>query len=199
MPTTRRPTAAQRARHAAASAALVRRVVEEACNRGDLAILDELLAVSTPMCPRDPLRRLPALLAAFQAAVPDARWAILEQVAEGETVVTRLSVQGSFSGPLVGLAPPGRPATLTGVAISRFAAGRLEALWLQADLLGLLEQLGVLPPLDLAQAVTMAQVRRAGALLVDEPARCASLGREEGSEEAPMGASNGEAMRDERA
>jgi predicted ester cyclase len=182
MTTTRRPTAAQRARHAAASAALVRRVVEEACNQGDLAILDELLATTTPVGPLDPLGRLSALLAAFRAAVPDARWAILELVAEGETVVTRLEVRGRFSGPLVGLAPPGRPATLTGVAISRFAAGRLVGLWLQADLLGLLEQLGVLPPLGLAQAVTMAQVRRAGAALADEPARRASLSRDDGSE-----------------
>ena len=72
-------------------------------------------------------------------------------------------LQGTFSGRLLGLAPPGRPATLTGVAISRFAEGRLVALWLQADLLGLLVQLGVLPPLDLAQAVAMARVLRTGA------------------------------------
>ena len=168
MPTMRRPTAAQQARRAAASAALVRRVVEEACNRGELAILEELLAMSTCCDPLDQRGRLPELLAAFRAAVPDARWAILELVAEGETVVTRLQVQGSFSGPLVGLAPPGRPATLTGVAISRFAAGRLVGLWLQADLLSLLEQLAVLPPLGLAQAVTMAQVLHAGALLAGE-------------------------------
>jgi len=66
--------------------------------------------------------------------------------------------------------PPGWPATLTGVAICRFAQGRLVELWLQADLLGLLVQLGVLPPLDLTRAVAMAQVARAGALLAAEPA-----------------------------
>ena len=70
--------------------------------------------------------------------------------------------------PLLGLAPPGRPATLTGVAICRFASGRLEDLWLQADLLGLLEQLDVLPPLGLTQAAAAARVRRAGALLAGE-------------------------------
>lgn len=75
--------------------------------------------------------------------MPDARWTITEQISAGETVVTRLSVAGAFSGPLLGLAPPGRPATLTGVALSRFAEGRLVDLWLQADLLGLLTQLGV--------------------------------------------------------
>jgi predicted ester cyclase len=110
------------------------------------------------------------VLAEFSAAVPDAHWRIVEQVAERNTVVTRLSVRGTFSGALVGLAPPGRPATLTGVAISRFARGRLVDVWLQADLLGLLQQLRVLPPLDLAQAVTMARVLRVGDLLAEGPA-----------------------------
>jgi hypothetical protein len=181
MTMTRRQSAAQRERHAAAIATVVRRVVEDACNRGDLAVLDEVLAplagpgdhararlglaVDPPM--RGCLREL---LAAFQAAVPDARWAILELVAEGETVVARLEVRGSFSGPLVRLAPPGRPATLTGVAICRFAGVHLVGLWLQADLLGLLEQLGVMPPLGLAQAVTVAQVLQAGAALTQGPA-----------------------------
>ncbi len=154
------------------NAACVRRLVEEACNEGNLAVLATVLAPASATAGAD----VPAwaglrnLLAAFRAAVPDARWTIVEQISQRHTVVTRLVVQGTFSGPLLGLAPPGRPATLTGVAISRFAGGRLVELWLQADLLGLLVQVGVLPPLDLAQAVAMAQVARAGALLAGQPA-----------------------------
>ncbi len=149
--------------------AWVRRLVDEACNRGNLAALDEVLA--RPDGPAEEqitaaaVTRLGPLLAEFRAAVPDARWTIVEQIAQANTVVTRLTVQGTFSGPLVGLAPPGRAATLTGVAISRFAAGRLVDLRLQADLLGLLQQLGVLPPLELTQALTMARVARVGELL----------------------------------
>jgi hypothetical protein len=192
-----RQTAAAREARATAAAALVRRVVE-ACNSGNLAVLDAVLgppggdgAADHPG-PRHsaaapagvpPLQgRLREHLAAFQRAVPDGHWTIIEQVAQDDTVASRLTVRGTFAGALVGLAPPGRPATLTGVAISRFAEGRLVGLWLQADLLGLLEQLGVLLPLSLTQAVTLAQVRRAGAALVDEPARGASPGRDEGSE-----------------
>ncbi len=155
-----------------AHGAIVRRLVEEACNSGNLAILDDALAPSTVSgdggaadAAGDAAGRLRSLLAAFRAAAPDARWTIEEQVAAGDTVATRLSVQGTFSGPLLGLAPPGRPATVTGVVISRFAEGRLVDLWLQADLLGLLQQLGVMPQLDLDQAVALAQVQQAGALL----------------------------------
>ena len=151
-----------------ALAGRVRRLVEEACNGGNLAALDAALPPPSPTDPAaadgragSPLRDY---LAAFRAAVPDARWTIVDQISQGSTVVTRLVVQGTFSGPLLGLAPPGRPATLTGVAIGRFTDGYLAELWLQADLLGLLVQLGVLPPLGLAQALTMARVQRAGAL-----------------------------------
>jgi len=141
-----------------APGALVRRLVEEACNDGNLAVLDEVLALPVAVgdgsAPDDPDgqnardapgdtvgQRLRPLLAAFRAAVPDAHWTITEQITAGDTVVTRLAVRGAFSGPLLGLAPPGRPATLTGVAICRFAGGGLVDVWLQADLLGLLQQL----------------------------------------------------------
>ena len=168
-------------RQADTPAAQVVRVLEEACNNGNLAALDALLPHPSPTDPAGSggslVARLPELLAAFRVAVPDARWTVMEQVAEGGTVITLLSVSGTFSGALVRLAPPGRPATVTGVLISHFAAGRMVDLRLQADLLGLLQQLGVLPPLDLARAVTMARVLRAGVLLAAEPAPRAPPGR----------------------
>ncbi|MGH2343742.1 MAG: ester cyclase [Chloroflexota bacterium] len=167
MPDARRPTHAQRARQAAAYAAYMRRLVEEACNEGNLAVLDEVtgLSIGSGAAALLPLRQR---LIEFRAAVPAARWTIVEQIAEGDAVVTRLSVRGTFSGPLVGLAPPGRAAIVTGVAIGRFSEGRLAGLWLQVDLLGLLQQLGVLPPLGIAKAVTMAQVSRIAALMTEE-------------------------------
>ncbi|MGH2388510.1 MAG: ester cyclase [Chloroflexota bacterium] len=149
--------------------ALVRRLVEEACNEGDLTVLDELLpsAASPDAPPRPNAARLRRSLLEFRAAVPDARWRIEEQIAERDRVMIRFSVRGTFSGALLGLAPPGRPATVRGVVIARFARGRLVDVWLQADLLGLLQQLRVLPALDLAQALTMANVLHAGTLLAD--------------------------------
>jgi len=162
---TPRTTHARKARQAAAHAAAFTRLVEAVCNRGDSAVLDEVFAPPSDGGADRPLRQQ---LAAFRAAVPDARWTIVQLVAADETVAARLEVRGTFSGPLVGLAPPGRAATLTGVAFARFGDGGLVELWLQADLLGFLQQLEVLPPLRLAQAVTLAQVLQAGALLADE-------------------------------
>jgi len=147
-----------------APAAIIRRLVEHACNGGDLAALDEALAPAGAGARGvGSVRNLREALAAFRAYVPDAHWTIVEQVAEGDTVVTRLRVRGAFAGPLLGLAPPGRPATLEGVAIARFVGACVADVWLQADLLGLLQQLDVLPSLDLSRALTLARVTQAGA------------------------------------
>lgn len=107
-----------------AAAALVRRLIEQVCNGGNLAALDAALAPSPRASDggdagERAVHRLRPLLAAFQDAVPDAHWTVEDQVASGDTVVTRLAVRGAFSGPLFGLAPPGRLATLTGVAFCR--------------------------------------------------------------------------------
>jgi hypothetical protein len=89
--------------------------------------------------------------------------------------------QGNLAVP----APPGRPATLTGVAFSRCVAGRLGDLRLKADLLGLLPQPGALlahrrspappraPPCARAGAAEERHARRPG-LVKTTVAACAS-------------------------
>ncbi len=71
-------------------------------------------------------------------------------------------MHGTFRGTLLGLAPPGRTATVTGVVITGFEGERIVRMWSQADLLGLLQQLAVMPRLHLVQAVAMAHMARVG-------------------------------------
>jgi predicted ester cyclase len=155
---------AQPVRRAGRPAAFVRRLVEEACNEGDLSILDELVpgSASVGAAAQPGAGRLRQVLPEFRAAVPDARWEILEQIATGNTVVTRLQVEGTHRSGLWGIAPTGRMATVTGVLSCRFARGRVVACWAQADLLGLLCQLGVLPAMELERVVAVARLLQTG-------------------------------------
>ncbi len=73
-------------------------MVIEACNHDSLAVLDELLL--------DDVEHFRQLVC-FRAAVTDEHWMIEEQIAQGETVVSRLCVEGHFSGPLLGRPLPG--------------------------------------------------------------------------------------------
>ncbi len=164
----RRDTTASRGPTARDNAALVQRLLEEACNAGHLDILDAVLAPddgtaqSAGLGAHGPDREvIKQALRLFRAAVPDARWTIQEQIATEDTVVTRLRVRGTHRGGLWGIAPTGRAATVTGILMSRFAQGRIVAHWAQVDLLSLLCQLGVLPAMDLEQMVSVARVLRA--------------------------------------
>ena len=146
----------------AAHKTLVRRFVDEAINRGNEEIVMEICAegavgVEGPESIRD-------LVLLYRKAVPDAHWTIEQQVAEGETVVTRFTARGTQRGALLGLAPAGKPMEVPGILISRLEGHKIALHWAQADLLGLLHQLGVMPDLALDRAVVVARVRQAGAL-----------------------------------
>jgi len=154
-------TAAQRARHKA----LVRQLVEEGVNHGHLEVVDAVLAPTyrAPLPDGSGPQSVKELLSLYRRAVPDAQWTIEEQIAEGDTVVTRFTARGTHQGPLWGLPATGKRVQVPGVLISRCRGEAIVAQWGQADVLGLLQQLGVMPPLALDQAVVVARVLRAGA------------------------------------
>jgi predicted ester cyclase len=157
----------QRERTDRENAELVQRLIEDVCNADDLDRLDTFLAPGygaseAAMPGSSGTDGIKQALRLFRVAVPDARWTILEQVAAGGTVVTRLQVEGTQRSGLWGIAPTGRMARVTGVLLCRFTHGRVVACWAQADLLGLLCQLGVLPAMDLERVVAVARVLQAG-------------------------------------
>ena len=145
---------------------LVRWFVDEAINRGNQEIVAEVCAdaadgsssgLGTPESVRD-------LVLLYREAVPDAHWTIEQQVAEGEMLVTRFTARGTHRGALLSLAPTGKPMQVPGVLISRLEGHKIVLHWAQADLLRLLQQLGVMPDLALDRAVVVARVLQAGAL-----------------------------------
>jgi steroid delta-isomerase-like uncharacterized protein len=130
--------------------ALIRRLFET-LNRGDLHALDELVAPdfvhcnpADPALPRGPegLRRL---YSRWLAAFPDGEQTIEDQLAEGDKVVTRWRFRGTQQGELFGIAPTRKAVEFTGIFIDRVADGRLVEHWDEADILGVLQQLGALP------------------------------------------------------
>jgi predicted ester cyclase len=89
----------------------------------------------------------------YRTAFPDMRLTIEDIVAEGETVMARWSCRGTHKGDLSGIAPTGKPFTISGVTIVRLANGKMVEGWVNWDALGLMQQLGVVPELAKAKAV----------------------------------------------
>jgi steroid delta-isomerase-like uncharacterized protein len=129
--------------------AKVRRIIEEAWNGGNLAVLDELVAANCVFHDSSTTFRGPEGIKQFvmmyRMAFPDVHFTIDDLIAEGERVVTRWTVTGTHKGELQGIAPTGKDVRVTGIVISRLAKGKVEEDWINFDALGLLQQLGMVP------------------------------------------------------
>jgi len=127
---------------------LNRRGIEEAINQRNQAIFDELFAPdfvwptpSTTLHGREPAR---AFLSIFFTAFPDGHFIIEDVIAEGDTVTSRLTFRGTHKGNFAGVAPTGKQVNVTEIAILRIANGKAVEQWTVLDMLGLMQQLGVL-------------------------------------------------------
>jgi len=84
---------------------------------------------------------------AFLTAFPNLEETIEDQVAESDKVATRLTFKGTHSGELMGIPPTGKQVTFTALAIDRLVDGKIADRWHLFDTLGMLQQLGVIPPM----------------------------------------------------
>lgn len=135
----------------AANKALIRRFFEEVWSTGDLSRRDAFLAEGYRghmAGAAQPIDRdgWTAWFQGFRAAFPDARFTVEDMVAEGDRVAARLTMRGTHLGPLNGVPPTGRTVVVSGMSLERVADGRSVEGWNENDALGLLQQLGVLPP-----------------------------------------------------
>jgi predicted ester cyclase len=72
---------------------------------------------------------------------------IEDMVAEGDKVAARFTARGIHKGVFMGLPPAGKPITMTGIETFRIENDKIAELWGEANLTGLMQQLGILPPL----------------------------------------------------
>ncbi len=69
-----------------------------------------------------------------------------EVIATGDRLAARFSMSGSHAATFLGVPATGRPYVLSGITILHFAGARVVERWSSTDMLGLLVQLGALPP-----------------------------------------------------
>ncbi len=128
--------------------ALVRREFAEIWNRGNLDAVDVLYAADFigHDAGSSQLIRGRAGLKEFFAeqrrALPDMHASVEDLVAEGDRVVVRWNTSGTQRGELLGVAPTGKPVTMTGISILRVADGKIAEEWTSWDALTVLQQLG---------------------------------------------------------
>ena len=128
-----------------------RRLYEEMFNKGDLAIVDDLVApdcvnheVPPGMNNRGPesARQVVMML---RTAFPDLHFTIEELVAEGDTVAGRVTMSGTHLGPFQGIPATGRSFEQAQTHFVHFREGKAIEHRAVRDDLGMMRQLGVIP------------------------------------------------------
>jgi predicted ester cyclase len=142
--------------------ALVRRFLEEVWNKGNVAVVDELMApnhvdhfdfpahIATPAEYQLSCVLTKQFVPRFRSVFPDLHFTVEFQVAEEDMVVTRATVRGTYTGEyrgrvFQGSPPTGQEVTWTQTLINRIADGKIVESWDNEDQLGWLQQIGALP------------------------------------------------------
>lgn len=142
--------------------ALARRGIEEVWNQGKLGVIDELYTANAtihdPNVPGGKIHGLDGVrqyVKTYRDSFPDLHIVIEDQIAEGDKVVTRWTATGTFKNEMMGIPATGKSATVAGVDVDRFQGGKVVESWGSYDMLGMLQQLGVIP--SMAPAGTAAK------------------------------------------
>ena len=124
------------------------RLLDDAWDAG-LDVLDELFADDhvyhdplTPHLPTGP-DGVRAAIDALLTTMPDGALTIDDSIEDADSLVARWTLTGTHTGQLMGMAPSGRVATISGVSIFRFRGDRIAETWVSYDALGLLDQFGL--------------------------------------------------------
>jgi steroid delta-isomerase-like uncharacterized protein len=140
--------------------AIVRRLYDEVWNKRKLDVVAQLISPSHALL--DPFvsgsqvgpelyrRRVLELASSF----PDLRFTLDDLIAEKDKVVVSWVISGTHKGEFMNIPPTGKKVSVEGITIHYVRDGKIldsNARW---DALGLLRQLGALPPLGHSKEAT---------------------------------------------
>lgn len=84
-------------------------------------------------------------IAMFEAAFPSYELLIDDMVAEGDTVAVRATFRGTHRGAFQGLQPTGNTVSVPVMLFYEIDGGKVSRHWMNADVMGLMQQLGAIP------------------------------------------------------
>jgi predicted ester cyclase len=140
-----------------ANKAVYRRMVEEIVNQGKFEVIDEIFHpdyldhVAPPGTPTGK-EGVQAIFTMFRTGFPDVKFHIDQMVGEGNYVATLVHGEGTQTGQFIEFPPSGKHAVWRSVGFFRVEDGLIREHWGIPDLLGLLIQIGIIPPPDAESA-----------------------------------------------
>ncbi|WP_332899451.1 ester cyclase [Haladaptatus sp. CMSO5] len=124
---------------------------DEVFNGRNYDLLDELVTddiiIHETSSPEDVKGReaFKAYLQMFHESFSDLKAIIEDQIVEGDKVVTRYTYEGTHDGEFMGMDATNRSAKISGIVINRMEGDKVAETWTNADFLGLMQQLELIP------------------------------------------------------
>ena len=84
-------------------------------------------------------------ISAFLDAYPDSRFPIDDVIAEGDRVAIRHSLRGTNRAAFQDIPATGKQVKVNAIVTFRVVNGKVAETWLNADIMGMLQQLGAIP------------------------------------------------------
>jgi steroid delta-isomerase-like uncharacterized protein len=141
--------------------ALMKRFVDEVWNKGNLNVADELSSNAATF--HDPISKDLSTLDAFKkhvqnlrSAFPDIHITIDDITTSGDKVFMRWTGTGTHKGSFMGSGATNKRSVVPGMTTNRIQGGKIVETWMNYDVLGLLQQLGLAPPLEKLQEAAAA-------------------------------------------
>jgi steroid delta-isomerase-like uncharacterized protein len=133
-----------------ANIAIVRKFFEAGPSKGDLAAADALLhpefSLHTPLpTPGPGIEAMKNVIVTCRAAFHGLNVTVDDIMADADKVTARFTARGIHMGEFMGLPPTGKTIMMTGIEIFRVKEGKIAELWGEVNLMGLMQQLGMLP------------------------------------------------------
>jgi steroid delta-isomerase-like uncharacterized protein len=127
-----------------------RRFIEEAFNRGNLSVIDELstddFVGHDPMAGDQDKEGGKQSISGYRDAFPDLHFTVEDIFAAGDKVVYRWSAEGTFENEIMGLQPTGEKGNpVRGITIDRFEGDKIAESWSQWDTLTFMRDIGAIP------------------------------------------------------
>lgn len=129
---------------------IAQRFINEILNGGNFETVGDIIAPDfvfhTPIAPY-PIRGpegLKAFVTKLKQAFPDIKYQIDLEMGDDSMAAIRWLMTGTHQGEFIGLPPSNKSVTLQGVSIFEIVSGQITQIWVNANDLGLLEQIGAM-------------------------------------------------------
>ena len=130
--------------------AFERRLYEEIYIRKNSAAIEQFFATNWVCHPSPP--GMPSGLKGMKQwhdlnnkAIPDMQVKLEDMVAEGDKVACRWTATGTHEGEFMGVPATNKQISLSGIHIDLITSGKVAETWNYSDMLGVMQQLGVIP------------------------------------------------------